>query len=279
MVKDLLVCLEGSPSSERATELAIEIARELSARLLGLAIVDEPDIRAGAATSIGGASFKRHRDEALIEDASQRVNEYLARFEARCLDAGVQARVLELRGRPAPKILEEMRSHDLTLMGRQVNFLFETKSEDSDTRDNVLHRADRPVIIVPEVMAPAGPDVLVAFDGSSAAKRAVRAFAGSGLAQGRKVHVASVQDDGEEAWGMATRGVELLGELGVAAKARSVVSALPIAAAILEARRKVGAGLLVTGAYTRRSKLSELLWGSVTQSLLEETPVPLFLHH
>jgi nucleotide-binding universal stress UspA family protein len=279
MIKDLLVCLEGSPSSERATDLAIEIAREVSARLLGLAIVDEPDIRAGTATSIGGASFKRHRDDVLIEDASKRVHEYLTRFEARCLAAGVQARVLEVRGRPAPKILEEMQSNDLTLMGRQVNFLFETKSEDSDTRDSVLHRADKPVIIVPEVVAPAGPDVLVAFDGSSAAKRAVRAFAESGLAQGRKVHVASVQDDGEEAWEMATRGVDLLAGFGVASKARSVVSVLPIAAAILEARRKVGAGMVVTGAYARRSRLSELLWGSVTRSLLDDTPVPLFLHH
>jgi nucleotide-binding universal stress UspA family protein len=279
MIRDLLVCLEGSPSSERATELAIEIAREQSARLLGLAIVDEPNIRAGAATSIGGASFKQHRDEVLVEDAQKQAQEYLARFESRCRDAGVRAQVLEVRGRPAAKILEEMQSHDLTLMGRNVNFLFETKSEDPETRDSVLHRAGKPVIIVPEVLAPSGPDVLVAFDGSSAAKRALGAFAASGLAAGRKVHVASVQDDGEEAWLMASRGVEMLRALGVPSKARSVVSALPIAAAILDARRKIGAGLLVTGAYTVRSRLSELIWGSVTHTLLEETPVPLFVHH
>jgi nucleotide-binding universal stress UspA family protein len=279
MIKDLLVCLEGSPSSERATDLAIEIAREQSARLLGLAIVDEPEIRAGAATSIGGASFRQHRDEVLIEDAQKNVQDYLARFETRCRDAGVRARVLELRGRPAAKILEEMQSHDLTLIGRHVNFLFETRSEDPETRDSVLHRAGKPVIIVPQVLAPAGPDVMVAFDGSSAAKRAVKAFAESGLAHGRKVHVASVQDDGEEAWEMASRGVALLRDLGVAAKPRSVVSALPIAAAILDARRKVGAGLLVTGAYAQRSRLAELIWGSVTHTLLEETPVPLFVHH
>jgi nucleotide-binding universal stress UspA family protein len=279
MIRDLLICLEGSPGSERATELAIEIARESSARLLGLAIVDEPDIRAGAATSIGGASFKQHRDEVLLEDAQRHVQEYLTRFEARCRDAGVRARVLALSGRPAPTILVQMQSHDLTLIGRNANFLFETRDDDPETRDSVLHRAGKPVIIVPEVLAPAGPDVLVAFDGSSAAKRALKAFAASGLAQGRKVHVASVQDDGEEAWEMASRGVELLRELGVGSKPRSVVSALPIAAAILDARRKVGAGLLVTGAYQARSRLSELVWGSVTHTLLEETPVPLFLHH
>ena len=278
MVRDILVCLEGSPSSERATDLAIEIAHELSARVVGVAIIDEPDIRAGAATSIGGASYRQHRDEALLKDASLHVHEYLARFEARCREAGVPARLLELRGRPGPKIVEEMESHDLTLIGRHVNFLFETSDQDGRTRDNVLHNARKPVIIVPEKSAAAGPDVLIAFDGSSAAKRAVIAFADSGLAQGRKVHVASVMDDGAEAWEMASRGVELLRGLKVTAQARSVVSALPIAEAILDTRRKLGAGLLVTGAYAR-SRLSDMIWGSVTHKLLEESPVPLFLHH
>jgi len=278
MIKDLLVCLEGSPSSERATDLAIEIAREQSALLTGVAIVDEPSIRAGAATGIGGSSFKQHRDEVLLEDAQKKTQEWLARFDARCKEAGVSMRVLELRGRPAPKILEEMKSHDLTLMGRHANFLFETKDEDEETRDSILHRAGKPVILVPEVATPSGPDVMLAYDGSSASNRALRAFAESGLAHGRKVHVASVQDDGEQAWEMASRGVDMLKALSIAAKPRSVVSALPIAEAILDTRRKLGAGMLVIGAYTR-SRLSEIIWGSVTHTLLEQSPVPIFLHH
>ena len=278
MIKDILVCLEGSASSERATDLAIEIARELSARLTGLAIVDEPNIRAGAATGIGGASFKQHRDEVLLEDAHKKVADFLLLFEARCRDANIAARTLELRGRPAPKILEELERHDMTLIGRDANFLFETKDEDAETRDNVLHRAGKPVIVVPEEPVKTGPDVLVSYDGSSAANRAVRALAESGLARGRKVHVASVHDDGEEAWEMASRGVDLLKTFSIAAKPRSVVSALPIADAILEARGKLGAGMLVIGAYTR-SRLTELIWGSVTRTLLEKCPVPIFLHH
>jgi nucleotide-binding universal stress UspA family protein len=278
MIKDILVCLEGSASTERAIDLGLELAREHEAQLVGLAIVDEPDIRAGAATGIGGASYKQHRDEVLIDDAIKKAEQVLAQFQARCQEKGVATRRLELRGRPAVKILEEMMDHDLTLIGRRVNFLFETKVDDAETRDNILHRARKPVIVVPEEPARAGHDVLVAFDGSSAAKRAVRSFAECGLAQGRTVHVASMDDDGEQAWEMATRGVELFKELSISAKPRSLVSALPVADAILDLRRKLGAGLLVTGAYTR-SRLSELIWGSVTRNLIEKTPVPLFLHH
>jgi nucleotide-binding universal stress UspA family protein len=278
MIKDILVCLEGSASTDRAIDLGVELAREHDAQLVGLAIVDEPDIRAGAATGIGGSSFKQHRDEVLLEDATKKAEGLLAQFQARCQEKGITPRSLELRGRPAAKILEEMMEHDLTLIGRHVNFLFETEADDAETRDNVLHRARKPVVVVPEEAARAGHDVLVAYDGSSAAKRAVRSFAECGLAQGRTVHVASMDDDGEQAWEMATRGVELFKEIGIAAKPRSLVSVLPVADAILDLRKKLGAGLLVTGAYTR-SRLSELIWGSVTRTLIEKTPVPLFLHH
>jgi nucleotide-binding universal stress UspA family protein len=279
MIHDILVCLEGSTSTERAIDLGLELAREHNARLVGLAIIDDGDIRAGAATGNGGSSLEQPGDEVLVVgDATEKAAARLAQFETRCQLAGVATRSLELRGRPAAKILEEMTEHDLTLIGRTVNFFFETKELDAETRDDVLHRARRPVIIVPEEPARAGHDVLVAFDGSSAAKRAVRSFAESGLAQGRTIHVASMDDDGEQAWEMARRGVDIFRELSIAAKPRSLVSALPIADALLELRRKLGAGLMVTGAYTR-SRLSELIWGSVTHQLIEKTLVPLFLHH
>ena len=274
MIKDILVCLEGSASTERAVDLGLELAREHGARLVGLAIIDDPDLRPNPSE----VDLKQHRDLALLESARKQAEAALAQFETRCQLAGVATRTLEVRGRPAAKILDEMTEHDLTLIGRNANFLLETKQQDADTRDDVLHRARKPVMIVPEEPARAGHDVLVAFDGSSAAKRAALAFAESGLAQGRTVHVASMDDDGEQAWEMASRGVDLLREHSVAAKPRSLVSALPIADALLELRRKLGAGLMVTGAYAS-SRFTEMLWGSVTREMIEKSPVPLFLHH
>jgi nucleotide-binding universal stress UspA family protein len=171
-----------------------------------------------------------------------------------------------------------MQQHDLTLLGRHVNFRFETDASDSKTRDTVLHRAGKPVLVVPETPPPAGRAVVIAFDGSSASKRALRSFAESGLALGRPVHVATVDDDGATAWEMATRGVTILRDLGVAADVHNVVSTLSIAEALLHRGRELGAGMLVMGAYAS-SKISHLIWGSVTHELVEKTDVPLYLHH
>ena len=76
---EILVCLEGSDGTARAVEVAIDLARRLPAGLVGLAIVDEPDIVAGAATSIGGASYRRDRDAALLEDAHRRARSWPVR--------------------------------------------------------------------------------------------------------------------------------------------------------------------------------------------------------
>ena len=68
-----------------------------------------------------------------------------------------------------------------------------------------------------------------------------------------------------------------LREQGIKAQPHSVVSVLSIAEAILMQRQKLGAAMIVSGAYAH-SRLSHLIWGSVTHELLEKTPVPLFLH-
>jgi nucleotide-binding universal stress UspA family protein len=207
MIKDMLVCLEGSPSSARATDLALRLGLALEATLVGLAIVDEPHIRAGAATGIGGSSYKRDRDAVLLKDAQEHAEAWTEAFLARCRDVGVAARALEKRGRPAKTILEEMRRHDLTLIGRNANFLFETETQDNETRDAVVARAPKPVMVVPEEAIETGPRCCSPYDGSTASKRAMRSFVESGLARERPLHVASVGDEGVAAYELAAAGV------------------------------------------------------------------------
>ncbi|MEP6652044.1 MAG: universal stress protein [Myxococcales bacterium] len=279
MIKIILVCLEASSSSEAATGVAIEIARACGARLAGLAIIDEPDIRAGTATGIGGSSFKHQRDEALMADARQHAHDWVAAFEKRCGEASVSGHGLEIVGRPADAILEEMDTYDLTVMGRDANFKFETEKDDLQTRDAILHRATRPVLLVPDG-APAnlGSRVLIAYDGSTAAKRALGSFAASGLATSREVHVATVDDNGASAWEVASRAVELLATAGIPAQQHNLVSVLSNVDALFELARQLNVGLMVMGAFAH-SRLRHLFSGSATRGLVEKSPIPLYLQH
>jgi nucleotide-binding universal stress UspA family protein len=275
---EILVCLEGSASTHRAVDVAIDLARTLPAGLIGLAIVDAPDIVAGAATSIGGASYRRDRDAALLADAHQHARAWISDFLSRGRDAGVAVRALEIAGRPADMILAEVARHDLTVLGRDVNFRYETQDRDRYTRDRILRRAGRPLIVVPDRIVPRGSAALLAFDGSSAAIRALRSFADTRLARGRDVHVATVADDGANAYEIASRGCALLAELGVRAVPDNVVSSESTAAALLSRGAKIGAGMIGLGGYIP-SPLSRLVWGSVTHEVVEHATVPVFLHY
>jgi nucleotide-binding universal stress UspA family protein len=278
MIKEILVCLEGSPSSDAALRTAMTIAGTLPATLVGLAVVDEPDIRAGAAIGIGGSAFKHERDDALVADAHQRAAEWLGAFERRCRDANVNARSLEVVGRPTDSILEETDKHDLTVLGRDANFRFETNADDTKTREAILHKATRPVLVVPENVNELGTKVVIAYDGSGAAKRAIATFAASGLAAGREVFVATVDDSGAQAWEMASRAVAMLKEAGVPSTPHNIVSTLANVDALFMFAEKVGAGLMVMGSFAH-SRLQNLFHGSATRGIIEKTVIPIYLQH
>jgi nucleotide-binding universal stress UspA family protein len=276
---EILVCLEGSPSTARAVDVAIDLARSLPAGLVGLAIVDEPDIVAGSPTSIGGASYRHDRDAALLDDAHRQARAWLAAFVARGREAGVAVRTLAITGRPAEMILAETSRHDLTLLGREANFRFETQDHDRYTRDRILRRAGKPVIVVPEQHAiTSSAAVMIAYDGSPAATRALRSFADLRLARRREVHVVAVDDDGARAFETATRGCALLGELGIRAIANNVVSSDPTGTALVARGTRLGASMIVVGGYIP-SPLARWMWGSVTHDVIERASVPIFVHY
>lgn len=280
MIKKLLACLEGSPSGDTALRIALALARECDAPLSGLALVDAPDIQAGAITSIGGSTYKQSRDRALLAEARTQADKWLAQFQRRCRAAQVACQPIQVEGKPVATIVSELQHHDLTVIGRDANFRYSTRPEDEETREAILHRAPRPVLIVPDDPGAncLGSTVVVAYDGSGAARRAMLSFAASGLARSRDVHVVTVDEMGESAWKMANSGVQILRTAGVDATLHNLVSPRSNTDALLEHSKKLGAGVIVMGAFAR-SRLAELFTHSTTLGLVEKSPIPLYMQH
>jgi nucleotide-binding universal stress UspA family protein len=276
MVQEILVCLEGSRSGSSAVDVAVRLGQQLDAVLVGLAIVDEPEIVAAEAIPIGGAAFKQQRDQVILDEARERAKQWIDDFTLRCRTAEVLGVGIEVNGRPASAIVREARRRDLTVLGRHANFRFATEERDGRTREAVLRGTGKPVLLVPEDPVD-GAAVLVAYDGTLAVERAMRSFGDSGLARGRDVHVLTVGDEGTRAWETAQRGCALFAEIGITATAHHVVSLQTVTEAILTHRDKLGAGVIVQGAYAH-SRFSRLLWGSVTKEMSERTVVPVYFH-
>jgi nucleotide-binding universal stress UspA family protein len=278
MIRDILIGLDGSPYSQAAVELGIRWARRTQATLVGLGIVDEPSILQPEPTGIGGSHYKQLRDEALLGDARKRVDEFLEQFSQRCAEAGVPCRVLKDVGDPSQRIAFVAEDLDLTLLGQQTYFHFATQSSPDRTLIQVLHEAHRPVVAVPEKL-PEGRPVVVAYDGTPPAVRALQAFRASGLDEGQPVYVVSVAGDAATAARHAEEGANFLRFYQLAAEALPLIASKEVAELLLHEVTELGAGMLVMGAFGR-AKYREFLFGSTTHTILTESKdVVLFLQH
>ena len=277
-LRSMLVGLDGSPHSVSAVRLGIAWAKQADALLVGLAIVDQPTIAAQEPVLLGGVPyadpvFYRER----MADAHRQATGFLGQFSLQCAEAGVASKVLEDVGLPADEIALEAQRYDLVLIGQKTQFHFETQERRDETLARVLRTSPRPVVVVPDVLGEGQP-IVVAYDGSAPAARALFAFESSGLGRNCPVHVVSVHAEHKIAARNAERAVDFLALHEVRAVAHAVASDAAPAGIILDTVGKLRAGLVVMGPYGRPALL-EFFLGSTTQAILREGAVPVFLFH
>lgn len=277
MLKSILIGIDGSSFGAAATELGIRWAQRFDTLLEGIGVIDEPTICGLEPVPLGGMAFKGHRDETLLSAARQQVKRALQAFSSRCAEAGVTSGTLEAIGLPAEQIMLEAQRYDLILLGQRTYFHFETQIEPDETLRNVVKHSPRPVVAVPEKPRE-GTTVIVAYDGSLQAARTLQAFQGVGLNGLQNVHIVCVHPDQNEASRHSDRAVEYLRFHDIAAQSHVIATSDAPARTILECVDALNGGLLVMGAYGQ-STLKEFIFGSVTQSVLKESAVPVFLYH
>ncbi|MDJ0951926.1 MAG: universal stress protein [Alphaproteobacteria bacterium] len=276
MLKSILVAVDGTKASDAAQALSIDLSKRLHARVAGIGVLDRPWITAPQATPIGASYYKTVRDQAVLKRIDEQIETLLSQFEARCREAGVEYAAAEWEGDPEKLIEVESETHDLIVVGKDTTFHFRP---DGGTSKTVVHLArddPRPVIVTPDEL-PRSDKILLAFDGSLPASRAMHMFALLGLAAGRPVEVLSVAKTAEgEAKRRAVQAAKVLRNHDVDASVTVIESAEHPAGILIDRSRD--AALLVMGAFGHK-KLRDFFFGSCTERLLDACPVPLFIHH
>lgn len=277
MLRSILIGLDGSPDSMQAVDLGIRWANKLSAQLVGLGIVDEAAIRQPELVPVGEGYYSTQVAPQLLAENRRKVENILDQFTARCAAAGVNCSVLEDVGLPYAEILRESQRYDLVLFGHETHFRGSSTQRADETLWTVLKNASRPVVVVPPTL-PSGSSVMVAYNGSPQADRALQAFQASGLDLRDEVSVITVDADADEGSHRVERATEFLLSHGISATAVTVAPTGTVAQTILEEVRRRNARLLVMGAYGR-SVIREFLLGSITNAVVRDSPTPVFLCH
>jgi len=283
VLASILIGLDPFYHGADSVDLAIRWGKRSGAALVGLGIIDEPGIRAIEPTwPVGGtpgADPVLYRGyEGRIAEISRHLDIALERFATRCSEAGLLHTEVKASGSPHEMIEREAQTCDVIMIARGSRFRFTNRDdEDDETLKKVLKNAPRPVVVTPRSTCPEGP-VVVAYDGSLQATRALAAFQSTGLGESGQVHILSMDANTLDATRHADRAAKYLGYHKIEAVPHVLQSATDPAQVILEQVRRLGAGLLVMGAYGQ-PVLREFFIGSVTRTMLKECPVPVLCYH
>lgn len=277
MLKRLVVGLNGSDFSRAAGELAIAWAKTHSASVLGVGVVDPTVLSPAEFVPIGGAAYKQERDESVLAAARQHISELLGAFLQLTQSSGVAATTIQKEGDADDVLARECQRGDLLVVGLKHRGNDDVMLPVSDTLESVLKKSARPVLCVPGKIT-SGQTVVVAYDGSLPAARALSSFVNLGLFQDHIVKVIAVEDVAGEHIASLTAANEFLTCHGYQTHSETVPLTTNIADSLLARIAALKPCLVVMGTHSK-GWLREMLFGSVTKALLGKVTVPVMFDH
>ena len=284
MTKRILVVLDPDADTPVATDTAIDIATRHGADVTGLAFVDRDAIEADTAGGgIGSMYFAEKMREDLTDQTRHKARQLISAFGDR-LDAVGVTHTSDRVGEDGivRNLLDEMRTHDLLVAGRESHFYYHEPERRTHTLGKVLQECAAAMLIVGH----SRPDVrrvAVAYDGSGPAARTMQKFAqlapfGTDL-DVEVVHVrGSSESDRLASDRLRADAAVYLGAHGFERVTTTAIESSDPSERVCELAQGDRADLVVSGAYAK-SGFRKMLFGSSATKLLDEAKVPLFLYH
>lgn len=296
-LKDILVCLDPTDAGEARLRLAAATARECRAHLSAAYVLPEAIPGAGTAD---GFTVAPPTSEAWMPNPAAIAGGVPASGEGADLTRGpALADIIRQRFREEtlPHALEgdwhlfaAGESRELATLARTFDLVIYGQTS-PDWRvptgfrpEDLIVAAGRPLLVVPYAgkFATIGRRVLVAWDGTREAARALHDALPLLIGKAETVTIMTVRDDegdfARDAPALA-RLVQHLSRHGLrASHERTVRGDVPVADLLLSRASDLDIDLIVAGAY-HHSQFREALVGGVSRDLLDHMTVPVLMAH
>lgn len=283
MTQRILVVLDTDSDTPVAIQTAIDIAKRYDAELTGLALIDRDAIEGEAAGGgIGSMYFAQKLREELTEEVRHRATDLIRDFVARVEAEGVRHTGDRIGEEGVVRsLLDEMRTHDLLVAGRESHFYYAEPDRRTPTLAKVVEAAAAATLIV-GTRPPDIRRVALAYDGSTSAARVLQKFAHlRPFGTDHSIDVVHVRGSSTEERLASERLVadaaDYLRAYGFTSVVPSSLEGAP-GDRLAELADGTRADLVVAGAFTK-SGLRKMMFGSSTSRLLDAAKVPLFLYH
>jgi nucleotide-binding universal stress UspA family protein len=275
-IKDILVHVDSSPRSKTRLEVATIVARQFAAHVVGLHVQPLDTMPGYAAIQMREALMRLGR-----EAAERAAGAAKAHFERQLAGAQLSTEWRTATGIVDDQVALHARYADLCILGQPNPEV--TPTLDEAALDRILLETGRPTLVVPYAgrFDTVGTRVLVAWDGSRAATRAISDalpfLTGAEMVTvlavnpRRGIHGHGDTPCTDMALHLARHGIKVQA-------AYDVSHEISVADVLLSRAADMAADLVVMGAYGHPRAL-EVILGGVTRSMLEHMTAPVLMSH
>jgi len=276
-ISKILIATDGSVYSDAAVECGAWLASRLSAGVTAIFVIDARRL-AGHFITHFSEILGSHEREGIVDRVRDYYRNYgeqtLARASIICEHHGVRCEKKLETGNVVKVLVEGALSSDLLVMGmRGEDEEYETGFLGS-VAEKVVRKVERPVLLT-HLLFKEFHRALLTYDGSDAARRAMKVLAHLAVALGMEVDAVQMVEEGEPT--VALKEVVLyFDKLPVQLSSHYLVG--DSHSAIIEHTKERNCDLLAMGAYDNRLAES-LALGTTTEYLIHNSPVPVLVHH
>lgn len=278
MIRQALVIIDQSRISQHAQDFAFALAKKKKIRLTAVGIVDTPWLTAAQPEPLGGMSVKIRGDEALVRNTTHTTKIYLDEFYASAQKAKIPCSIRQVDGVPAVEVNKISQEYDFIITPPKIDLHHELEKPNLGFLIDLGQTTARPIYVIPGAYPARSKTVILAFDGSASASKAIYLYILMGFAKGKDLHVISVDKNIDQAEEHCRQIVRLANSHGLKPQTHAITSSTRPEGKVLELVDKVAAAEIVMGAFGH-SALHEMLFGSCARTLLEKAKIPLFIHH
>lgn len=274
MIKRILVTTDGSESAEIGVRYAIAVAKKQEASLLILHVTDikllEGPFLRDLTASLGAAPYVNYQGSiSMLLD--ERGKTALLHARKLCEKQGLECETSLQTGVVPRVICENAELVDMIVMGRAGEHNQFLDGLIGSTTEAVVRRASVPVLVTGHD-TPTNGDIVLAYDGSPQAKKALRVCADFATHNARKMRVLVVGGEEDAALLEETRNYLQNRDINVEYTLRDGEPG----AEIVSFAADCNAGIIIMGAYGH-NKLRELVLGSTTSHTINHAPCPVLL--
>lgn len=278
----VLACIDGSAYSPAVCDAAAWSSLRMDAPLQYLHVLHK-DQKPATVDMSGNIGFGAR--EALLEElaaldekrgklARERGRHILAAAKFRARTSGIEeSQVLQRHGGLVETLVECAEEIRLLVLGKRGEAEQLAAEHLGSHLERVIRTLQRPILVVTRAFRPP-QKVMLAFDGSPTAHKALQMVAASPLFRGLPCHVVMVGAETAAARSDLARARQILEMAGF--DAPSVIFPGDVEGVLSRYQKENGIDLMIMGAYGH-SRIRHLLIGSTTTAMLLKTEIPLLL--